>query len=936
MNVNKPKLLFTAFLAVVLGIVLLALGSGRPADLREAAYVETVLLEGTSENLSVIVTAEDSRAAAAAVRRAGGTVSSDLWLIDAVAARIPAASLDRLAHLPGIFSIVNNKTVRTADWVIYNGSLATSLASPAGLDVGAGQLHVDPWGDPWISGIDVGIAVLDTGLYFTEDLNTGTHFAIEFLEQVDFAGDGSCRFKGGQQRAGFCRYRKFSDSFDPYGHGTHVSSIIGNRLYESNSGEALGVAPDAKIQSVRVLGDDGSGSYEDVVEGIQYVLEYGHLRGIRVINLSLSAVATTPYFIDPLNRAVEAAWAAGYVVVAAAGNSGPQAETITVPGNDPYIITVGSLDTNNTPADWTDDQLPVWSSTGPTLDNFIKPDVLAPGAGIVSLMYNDDSGMSALVAEHPDYASGNNLFRMSGTSMSTAVASGVVALMLQHSPDLTPDEVKFRLMYSARQLTTGEGQLGLSPLQQGAGRIWAPAAVLGTFPPDARANTGMDIQADLDHGWGYYDLNGDPVLDENELAHHYLGPVRRLSSSSGEYILFYADHGDGSGAVLGAAEAYTGAWLLAEDIPEGTTWSVGNMVWSGGNMVWSGGDLMWSTGPLFDSSGVMVWSGGILFWTAGGLFDADGIMVWSGGELFDANGIMVWSGGTKVWSGGIMVWSGSELNWTTGSLFDANGVMVWSGGNMVWSGSQLFDANGNLVWENSPLFDATGIMVWSGGSMVWSGSQMVWSGGVMVWSGGNMVWSGGNMVWSGNDVVWSEGHPVWSGGNMVWSGGNMVWSGGNMVWSGGNMVWSGGSMVWTDAQAVESGEVGATHWVHELTNAKTMFVSDLQGVPVQENPATWRATIGVTVHDSDGNPVEGVLVTGKGSLWNGRTTRGTCETDGSGFCILVSPRFPGKFTSAQFKIVDLKDRHWALVYDPAGNLDADGDSDGTLITVSKP
>ncbi len=72
-----------------------------------------------------------------------------------------------------------------------------------------------------------------------------------------------------------------------------------------------------------------------------------------------------PYFVDPLNRAVEKAWAAGVVVVSAAGNTGGRAETITVPGNDPYVITVGAVNTQRTPGVWSDDTLPMWSSVGP-------------------------------------------------------------------------------------------------------------------------------------------------------------------------------------------------------------------------------------------------------------------------------------------------------------------------------------------------------------------------------------------------------------------------------------------------------------------------------------------------------------------------------------------------------------------------------------------
>ena len=292
--------------------------------------------------------------------------------------------------------------------------------------------------------------------------------------------------------------------------------------------------------SVRVLRSDGSGAYEDVIEGIQYVVENKDPLNIRVLNLSLSATPTTPYFADPLNRAVENAWLAGIAVVVAAGNTGPAGETITVPGNDPYVITVGAVDGKRTAGYWADDILPRWSATGPTLDGFAKPDVLAPGANIVSFMHNDRSNASKsarLVQNHPDYSATTNLFRMSGTSMSAVVTSGVVALMLQAHPELTPDEAKFRLIYSARPALTSFGAEALpvyNIFQQGAGRIWAPDAVLGSFPTGGAANQGMDIQTDLAHdfwqSWVDRNNNGlvDPdELDARELAFHYQGPVKK-------------------------------------------------------------------------------------------------------------------------------------------------------------------------------------------------------------------------------------------------------------------------------------------------------------------------------------------------------------------------------------------------------------------------
>src|SRR5262249_44941066 len=138
----------------------------------------------------------------------------------------------------------------------------------------------------------------------------------------------------GTQYDGYCALTS-GDSTDGFGHGTAVASIIWNNFTDATTGVQLGVAPGANILSVRVLGNDGQGSYETVIKGIQYVVMNKAAYNVRVLNLSLSAQPTTPYFLDPLNRAVERAWASGIVVLAAAGNNGGAAETITVPGNDP-------------------------------------------------------------------------------------------------------------------------------------------------------------------------------------------------------------------------------------------------------------------------------------------------------------------------------------------------------------------------------------------------------------------------------------------------------------------------------------------------------------------------------------------------------------------------------------------------------------------------
>jgi hypothetical protein len=447
-----------------------------------------------------------------------------------------------------------------------------------------------------------------------------------------------------------------------------VAGIIWNNVEDYYTGATIGIAPNAQVLSIRVLGDDGSGTYVDVIEGIQYAVANKETFDIRVMNLSLSGWARSPYFADPLNRAVEEAWAAGIVVLAAAGNEGPYAESITVPGNDPYVITIGAVDSNKTPGYWADDSLANFSSSGPTLDGFVKPDLLVPGGNVVSYMFNDGdtdpetSSSPALVLDHPDYSVNSSMFRMNGTSMSTAVASGVVALILEAHPTMTPDQVKYRLMAST-QTAVANDQLMYSPLQQGIGRIWVPDAVFGDIPL-LNANSGMDINADLAHGWLKLDENGEPVrdesgdyvLDEAELAYHYQGQVQKVISDDGATYLYYTeDPTDGSLVVLGAADLQTLMWIEYDDLMGmGVTFDNVN----NGAAYWPHAEA-WSNGIYNWAGGIYNWAGGIYNW-AGGIYNwAGGIYNWAGGIYNWAGGIYNWAGGIYNWAGGIYNWAGS-------------------------------------------------------------------------------------------------------------------------------------------------------------------------------------------------------------------------------------------------------------------------------------
>ena len=237
---------------------------------------------------------------------------------------------------------------------------------------------------------------------------------------------------------------------DQYGHGSHVSGIIG-----SNGGGQvyIGIAPAVNLISLRVLDQNGNGTDSYVIQAIDAAISLAKTYNIRVINLSLGRPVFEPAALDPLCQAAEQAWKAGIVVVVAAGNDGRNNSvatqgygTVTAPGNDPYVITVGAMKTEGTTTR-ADDTIASYSSKGPTaFDHFAKPDLVAPGNRIVSTMKANET----LSQEYgPSNRVNGDFFILSGTSMATPVVSGAAALMIQKNPALTPDQVKATLMLTA-------------------------------------------------------------------------------------------------------------------------------------------------------------------------------------------------------------------------------------------------------------------------------------------------------------------------------------------------------------------------------------------------------------------------------------------------------------------------------------------------------
>jgi serine protease AprX len=413
------------------------------------------------------------------------------------------------------------------------------------------------------TGDGIGVAVLDSGVRRFQELEKDT------LNQKTGLKNGWNAIDG-----------KNDGRRDKNGHGTIVASIVSN-MKKNQQGKYYGVAPDSVIIPVQALDETGKGSYSKVIDAIQWVIAHKSEHNIRVLNLSISAPVKSHYWDDPLNQAVMKAWQAGIVVVVAAGNSGPDPLSIGVPGNNPYVITVGALTDSYTPTDLSDDYIPSFSAAGPTVEGFVKPDVVAPGGHIVGLM----SDKSELGSEHSDSKVDKDYFTLTGTSMSAAQVSGVVALILAQNPNLTPDQVKYRLMASALPALTADGKPAYSIWQQGAGRVNAYKAVYGNY--NGAANQGLNLAADLAG------------------TQHFVGFTRWNPDTSEYYLVDVNEQPIGDGYVwdggVAWSEAYTWgggvAWSEAYTLGGGVAWSEAYTL--GGGVAWSefyflGGGVAWS------------------------------------------------------------------------------------------------------------------------------------------------------------------------------------------------------------------------------------------------------------------------------------------------------------------------------------------------------
>jgi serine protease AprX len=392
---------------------------GVPAAGAAAAKVDPAIRVAGGE-VSVVVQARPGRAtpAAQAAARAGARIGPALPIIDGFSARLPSSAAAALAASEDVVAVTLDRAGA------FQSSQSSQSSDPSMLDSAAtpssALTAATEASTAWAAGLrgtGVNVAVLDTGVSTVADT------AGRVVHAPDLSGE-----------------RTQNDS---YGHGTVMAGIIAGNG-EDSDGRHTGIAPEAGLVSVKVAGRNGAVDVSTVLQGMAWVSAYRHELGIRVLSLAYGTNSTQDPAVDPLNFAVQRLWAQGIVVVVAAGNGGPGARTITKPGDDPVVLTVGAYDDQGD-ATPDNDVVPAWSSQGPTVHGVAKPDLVAPGRTVVSTR----SPGSAVEAQNPDALVAPTYIKGSGTSEATAVTAGLVALLLQAHPMWTPDQVKRALTSSA-------------------------------------------------------------------------------------------------------------------------------------------------------------------------------------------------------------------------------------------------------------------------------------------------------------------------------------------------------------------------------------------------------------------------------------------------------------------------------------------------------
>ena len=455
-----------------------------------------------------------------------------------------------------------------ANWLTSTaGGAGTSLANVRTI-IGAGTGAAAK-----LTGKGVGIALIDTGVA-----------PVAGLPKAQIVNGPDLSFES--QAAGL-RY------LDTFGHGTHMAGII---VANDPSTGTLGIAPEAKLTSVKVGSATGAVDISQVMAAIDWVVKHRNddpANPIKIINLSYSAGGESSYNNDVLHFAAEQAWRNGVTVIAAAGNNGNSAGKLTNPATDAFLVAVGAAATNGT-VSTADDDVATFCNLGSTRN----VDVLAPGESVTSLR---DPG-SYIDNTYPAARTGDTLFRGSGTSQATAVTSAAAALILQARPTLRPDQLKDLLKRGTVLLNGNAKKAGLRMINVGTALGLTPATT-------AQSAAWSSANGLINLSRGANTVSVDGVLLSGEVT--VFGPFNGLqwSTASAQQTAWSGGSwvgvkiaGDGWGGTSFASRTWAAA-----------TWT--QSPWGGGSTSWF--DPSWS-GRFWASTG---WSSGSWsgrFWASGG------------------------------------------------------------------------------------------------------------------------------------------------------------------------------------------------------------------------------------------------------------------------------------------------------------------------------
>src|SRR5689334_4690548 len=400
-----------------------------------------------------------------------------------------------------------------------------------------------------VTGTGIGVALIDSGIAPVAGLNDTTR--IVNGPDLSFESQNlTTRYK------------------DTFGHGTHMGSIIAandTTATPDSANSYSGVAPGAKLISLKVATSDGATDVSQVIAGIDWVVAHRNDPGlnIRVLNLSFGTHSIQNELIDPLSHAVESAWRNGIVVVVSVGNDGAAATSITMPALNPYVIAVGAADPQGTDV-YGDDTLATFSSAGSYSRH---ADILAPGTSIVGRRdpgsYIDVNYPTGLV---PGDTTGR-LFRGSGSSQAAAVTSGAVALLLQKRPTLTPDQVKALLMATANPLPK------VTSYAKGAGELNVKAAV------------GAALPSSYTQLWPR--STGTGSLEQSRGTAHVTDPDAGVDLIGETDIMGQPWNGAAWAAKATSGTAWTGG-TWNSSVWTGSAFGIGTTSWSG--VTWTGTD----------------------------------------------------------------------------------------------------------------------------------------------------------------------------------------------------------------------------------------------------------------------------------------------------------------------------------------------------------